>query len=184
MQRSWRPLHARARDYNYHRLYDEDLDLYGDGSIEILFSPAHTRGEQALIVRLPNTGTIVMPAGVIPQKANWDRDVITGTPCVDPTVVERSMRRLKRIEEDEDALVLFHTTRKTGRPTGWHLTTTTEMSLHSRFGRYSSVVNVQAPSAFTTIKMAPGSMRTVPSYAPMSLTSRSLPSALHAQTTN
>ena len=36
--------------------------------------------------------------------------------------------------------------------------------------------NVQAPSAFTTIKMAPGSMRTVPSYAPMSLTSRSLPS--------
>ena len=79
-----------TRDFNYRKLYDQDLDLYGDGSIEVLFCPAHTRGEQALVVRLPNTGTIVMPAGVIPQKANWDRGVITGTPCVDPVVVERS----------------------------------------------------------------------------------------------
>ena len=97
-----------TRDFDYLKLYDEDLDLYGDGSIEILFSPAHSRGEQALVVRLPNTGTIVMPAGVIPQKANWDHGVITGTPCVDPAVVERSMRRLKRIAREEDALVLFH----------------------------------------------------------------------------
>ena len=97
-----------TRDFNYRKLYDQDLDLYGDGSIEVLFCPAHTRGEQALVVRLPNAGTIVMPAGVIPQKANWDRGVITGTPCVDPVVVERSMRRLKRIAEEEEALVLFH----------------------------------------------------------------------------
>ena len=98
----------RTRDFDFRKLYDEDLDLYGDGSIEILFCPAHTRGEQALVVRLPNTGTIVMPAGVIPQKANWVQGVITGTPSVDPVVVERSMRRLKRIAEEEDALVLFH----------------------------------------------------------------------------
>ena len=60
------------------------------------------------MVRLPNTDTIVMPAGVIPQKANWVQGVIMGTPSVDPVVVERSMRRLKRIAEEEDALVLFH----------------------------------------------------------------------------
>jgi N-acyl homoserine lactone hydrolase len=97
-----------TRDFNYRRLYDEDLDLYGDGSIEILFSPAHSRGEQALVVRLPNTGTVVMPAGVIPQKANWDHGVTTGTPCVAPALVEASMRRLRNIGEAEDALVLFH----------------------------------------------------------------------------
>jgi len=97
-----------VRDFNYLRLYDEDYDVFGDGSVEILFSPAHSRGEQALVVRLPNTGTVIMPAGVIPQKANWDHGVTTGTPCVDPAVCEASMRRLKRIAELEDAMVMFH----------------------------------------------------------------------------
>jgi N-acyl homoserine lactone hydrolase len=96
------------RGFNIRRLYDEDLDVFGDGSVEILFCPAHSRGEQALVVRLPNTGTVVMPAGVIPQKANWDHGVTTGTPCVDPMVVEASMRRLKNVAEREKAMVLFH----------------------------------------------------------------------------
>ena len=99
---------AEIRDYNFRRLYDEDYDLFGDGSVEVLFSPAHSRGEQALVVRLPNTGTVIMPAGVIPQKANWDHGVTTGTPCVDPALCEASMRRLMRIAELEDGMVMFH----------------------------------------------------------------------------
>ena len=99
---------AEIRDYNFLRLYDEDYDVFGDGSVEVLFSPAHSRGEQALVVRLPNTGTVIMPAGVIPQKANWDHGVTTGTPCVDPAVCEASMRRLQRIAELEDGMVMFH----------------------------------------------------------------------------
>ena len=83
-------------------------ELAADGAVEILFSPAHSRGEQALVVRLPNTGTVIMPAGGIPQKANWDHGVTTGTPCVDPAVCEASMRRLKRIAELEDPMVMFH----------------------------------------------------------------------------
>lgn len=99
---------SEIRDYNFRRLYDEDYDVFGDGSVEILFSPAHSRGEQALVVRLPNTGTVIMPAGVIPQKANWDHGVTTGTPCVDPALCEASMRRLMRIAELEDGMVMFH----------------------------------------------------------------------------
>ena len=99
---------SEIRDYNFRRLYDEDYDVFGDGSVQILFSPAHSRGEQALVVRLPNTGTVIMPAGVIPQKANWDHGVTTGTPCVDPAVCEASMRRLIRIAELEDGMVMFH----------------------------------------------------------------------------
>ena len=99
---------SEIRDYNFRRLYDEDYDVFGDGSVEVLFSPAHSRGEQALVVRLPNTGTVIMPAGVIPQKANWDHGVTTGTPCVDPALCESSMRRLMRIAELEDGMVMFH----------------------------------------------------------------------------
>ena len=99
---------SEIRDYDFRRLYDEDYDVFGDGSVQILFSPAHSRGEQALVVRLPNTGTVIMPAGVIPQKANWDHGVTTGTPCVDPALCEASMRRLMRIAELEDGMVMFH----------------------------------------------------------------------------
>ena len=97
-----------TRNFNFRELHDENLDLFGDGSVEVIFSPAHTRGEQALVVRLPKTGTVVLPAGVIPQRANLDRSVSTGTPRVDPKVVHASMERLIRVIEREDALVIFH----------------------------------------------------------------------------
>ncbi len=68
-----RRIHTYAtQNFNFRELHDEDLDVFGDGSVEVLFSPAHTRGEQAIVVRLPKTGTVVLPAGVIPQRANLD----------------------------------------------------------------------------------------------------------------
>jgi Zn-dependent hydrolases, including glyoxylases len=97
-----------TRNFRFHQLYDEDLDLFGDGSIEILFTPAHARGEQSLVVRLPQTGTVVFPAGVIPQKKTLEMNVTTGTPRLDPTLIHRSMDRLKRIIRKENATVIFH----------------------------------------------------------------------------
>ena len=97
-----------TRNFNFWELHDEDLDVFGDGSVEVLFSPAHTCGEQALVVRLPKTGTVVLPAGVIPQRANLERRVTTGTPRVDPKVVHASMERLRRVIEQERATVFFH----------------------------------------------------------------------------
>ncbi|MBP1848142.1 glyoxylase-like metal-dependent hydrolase (beta-lactamase superfamily II) [Rhizobium petrolearium] len=96
------------RDLDFLELHDEDLDLFGDGSVEILFTPAHTRGEQSVVLRLPNTGTIVLPAGIMPQKANFELGIMTGTPAVDPSIAHRSMTRLKRIAERENATVIFH----------------------------------------------------------------------------
>ena len=97
-----------TRNFNFWELHDEDLDVFGDGSVEVLFSPAHTRGEQAIVVRLQKTGTVVLPAGVIPQRLNLDRRVTTGAPRVDPKVVHASMERLGRVIERERATVFFH----------------------------------------------------------------------------
>lgn len=97
-----------TREFTFLELHDEDLDLFGDGSVEILSTPAHTRGEQSVVVRLPKTGTVVLPAGVIPQRVNLELGIITGTPRVDPVVAYRSMERLKRIVERESAVVIFH----------------------------------------------------------------------------
>jgi glyoxylase-like metal-dependent hydrolase (beta-lactamase superfamily II) len=97
-----------TRGFDYWELHDEDLDLFGDGAIRILSCPAHTRGEQALVVRLANTGTLVLPAGVIPQRINLERNIMTGTPRVAPVTVWASMTRLRRIIEQERATVIFH----------------------------------------------------------------------------
>jgi len=97
-----------VRNFNFWQLHGEDLDLFGDGTIEILFSPAHSRGEQAVVVKLPKTGTVVLPAGVIPQRMNLDKNVMTGCPRVDPMVAHASMARLKRIIQLENATVIFH----------------------------------------------------------------------------
>ena len=74
----------------------------------MLFCPSHTRGEQAVVVRLPNTGTVMMPAGCIPQRINLEEDIMTGTPRAGPKTTYESMTRLKRIIRREDAMVLYH----------------------------------------------------------------------------
>jgi glyoxylase-like metal-dependent hydrolase (beta-lactamase superfamily II) len=97
-----------TRNFRFWELHGEDLDLFADGSVVVLSAPAHTRGEQALVVRLPGTGTVVFPAGVLPQKANFENDVMTGTPRVAPALVHNSMRRIKTIALNEHATVVFH----------------------------------------------------------------------------
>lgn len=97
-----------TRGFDYWELHDEDLDLFGDGALRVLTCPAHTRGEQAVVVRLANTGTVVLPAGVIPQRVNLEKHIMTGTPRVSPERVWRSMTRLQRIIEQEHATPIFH----------------------------------------------------------------------------
>jgi len=37
-----------------------DLDLFGDGSIELIDTKGHTKGHQSMVVRLPNSGTMIL----------------------------------------------------------------------------------------------------------------------------
>lgn len=41
-------------------LVEGDYDVFGDGSVVTLFTPGHTPGHQALLVRLPNSGPIIL----------------------------------------------------------------------------------------------------------------------------
>ena len=37
-----------------------DHDVFGDGSVMLLFTPGHTAGHQALFLQLPNTGAVIL----------------------------------------------------------------------------------------------------------------------------
>lgn len=41
-------------------LNDEDLDVFGDGSVRIISAPGHTPGHQVLFVRLPKRGPVLL----------------------------------------------------------------------------------------------------------------------------
>ena len=51
---------------------DGDRDVFGDGSVTILATPGHTPGHQSLLVKLPNTGAIVLTGDAVHFRENWD----------------------------------------------------------------------------------------------------------------
>jgi N-acyl homoserine lactone hydrolase len=53
-------------------LLEGDRDVFGDGSIMILSTPGHTPGHQSLLVRLPETGAVVLSGDAVHFKDNWD----------------------------------------------------------------------------------------------------------------
>jgi N-acyl homoserine lactone hydrolase len=53
-------------------LLEGDRDVFGDGSMTILSTPGHTPGHQSLLVKLPNTGEIVLSGDAVHFKSNWE----------------------------------------------------------------------------------------------------------------
>jgi N-acyl homoserine lactone hydrolase len=49
-----------------------DRDVFGDGSVTILSTPGHTPGHQSLLVKLPNTGAIVLTGDAVHFRSNWE----------------------------------------------------------------------------------------------------------------
>jgi glyoxylase-like metal-dependent hydrolase (beta-lactamase superfamily II) len=42
------------------QVLDGDYDVFGDGTVMLLFTPGHTSGHQSLFVRLPQTGPVIL----------------------------------------------------------------------------------------------------------------------------
>jgi len=46
--------------------------VFGDGSLTVLSTPGHTPGHQSLLVKLPNTGALVLSGDAVHFKSNWE----------------------------------------------------------------------------------------------------------------
>ncbi len=64
-----------AREFNYHAIVG-DMDLFGDGTVQILSTPGHTLGHQSVRLELANTGTVVLS-----QDAIWMEENLEGHPA-------------------------------------------------------------------------------------------------------
>jgi N-acyl homoserine lactone hydrolase len=49
-----------------------DHDVFGDGSVMIIATPGHTPGHQSLLVKLPQTGAVLLSGDAVHFKDNWE----------------------------------------------------------------------------------------------------------------
>lgn len=54
------------------KMVEEDLDVFGDGSIQIVSTPGHTPGHQSCLVHLPKTGWVLLAGDAVHLQTNWD----------------------------------------------------------------------------------------------------------------
>ncbi|MDI3314810.1 MAG: N-acyl homoserine lactonase family protein [Mycobacterium sp.] len=92
-----------ARRFRWREIPGVDHDVFGDGSVVILFTPGHTPGELSLLVRLPSRNFILTGDTVhlrealeavvpMPYDANTEQSL-------------RSIRRLQLLRDSADATV-------------------------------------------------------------------------------
>ena len=53
-------------------MIDGDHDVFGDGTVQLIFTPGHTPGHQLLMVNLDNTGQILISGDLYHTRANRD----------------------------------------------------------------------------------------------------------------
>jgi N-acyl homoserine lactone hydrolase len=79
-----------------------DHDVFGDGSATLIATPGHTPGHQSLLVRLPQTGALVLSGDAVHFRSNWEnRGVPSGNTDKEKTLA--SMQRIADVLAKEKA---------------------------------------------------------------------------------
>ena len=88
-----------------------DKDVFGDGSVMVLRTPGHTPGHQSLLVKLPQTGNVILSGDAVHFRENYDND---GVPAFnyDRAQTIASVERLKKlIQTFKATLIIQHDAR-------------------------------------------------------------------------
>jgi glyoxylase-like metal-dependent hydrolase (beta-lactamase superfamily II) len=88
-----------------------DKDVFGDGSVIVLRTPGHTPGHQALLVKLPQAGAVILSGDAVHFHENYDSD---GVPWFnyDRAETVASIERIKKLVATQKAkLIIQHDAR-------------------------------------------------------------------------
>src|SRR4051794_18009538 len=88
-------------------IVDGERDLFGDGTVVLTPLPGHTPGHQGLLVRLPNSGPILLAGDVAYSARDYAEEAVRRG-NVDLGESRRSIERAKRIEREAGATVWLH----------------------------------------------------------------------------
>lgn len=83
----------------------DGYDLYGDGTLQMVFTPGHTLGHQSFLVTLPNSGSILLAADAVYTMDHWHEKALPGFMASAVDTV-RSVRKLHALAGQADATVV------------------------------------------------------------------------------
>jgi glyoxylase-like metal-dependent hydrolase (beta-lactamase superfamily II) len=92
----WHFLEAEATDF---------YDLYGDGTLRMIFTPGHTLGHQSFLVTLPNSGPFLLAADAVYTLDHWQEKALPGFVASTVDAV-RSVRKLRALAERTGAVLV------------------------------------------------------------------------------
>ncbi len=91
----------------------DGYDLYGDGTLRMIFTPGHSVGHQSFLLRLPKSGAILLTVDAAYTLDHWNEKALPGflTSTVETV---RSVQKLRVLAEQSGAMIV------TGHdPEGW-----------------------------------------------------------------
>src|SRR5271155_1377965 len=93
-----------------------DKDVFGDGSVIMLYTPGHTPGHHSLLVKLPQMGAVLISGDLAHFRENYDTN---GVPTfnTDRAQTLASLDRVKKIVAGAKATVIIqHDARRPAKP--------------------------------------------------------------------
>jgi N-acyl homoserine lactone hydrolase len=86
-------------------LVQEDLDVFGDGSVMIVYTPGHTPGHQSCLVHLPKTGWVLLSGDAVHLQENWDNRRIPYFATMPP---EQKLQTQLSMQRMADLISFYH----------------------------------------------------------------------------
>jgi glyoxylase-like metal-dependent hydrolase (beta-lactamase superfamily II) len=86
-------------------LVQEDLDVFGDGSVMIVYTAGHTPGHQSCLVHLPKTGWVLLSGDAVHLRENWDDRRI---PYFSTMPAEQKLQTQLSMQRMADLISFYH----------------------------------------------------------------------------
>jgi N-acyl homoserine lactone hydrolase len=78
------------------QLIDGDTDVFGDGSVTLVFTPGHTPGHQSLLAHLKTSGFIMLSGDVVHLEGNFEKNIVPSL-NTDKADSIASMKKVKQL---------------------------------------------------------------------------------------
>jgi N-acyl homoserine lactone hydrolase len=103
---NFKPFEAWTKGDSKVEALANDKDVFGDGSVIMLYTPGHTPGHHSLLVKLPQTGNVIITGDAVHFRENYDSD---GVPWFnfDRAQTLASISRLKKLAANFKATVII-----------------------------------------------------------------------------
>jgi N-acyl homoserine lactone hydrolase len=103
---NYKPFEGWTKGENKVESLVDDKDVFGDGSVIMLYTPGHTPGHHSLLVKLPQMGAVIITGDAAHFRENYESD---GVPWFnyDRAQTIASLERLKKIAANSNATVII-----------------------------------------------------------------------------